>query len=97
MKRSEEKEVKIWSKTRSGSIVLFGFAIIALMYVAKVSYDFITLQIQNNSLTHLKQEILNENIELTSDNPHLGATDYFSIYVRDNYLYDGEKFVQIGG
>ncbi len=97
MERSENKEVKIWSKTRSGTIVLFGLAIIAFMYVMKVGVDFVTLQVRHNYLNELKQVIISENIELTSNNPYLENEDYFSIYVRDNYLYDGEKFIKIGG
>lgn len=97
MERSPHKNVKIWSQTRAGSYLLLAFSVAALMYVAKVSIDFFTLQAENLHLLELKQQIINENIQLTSDNPYLENPDYASIYVRDNYLYDGKKFKKIRG
>lgn len=97
MERSSYKNVKIWSKTRAGSVLLLGFSLIALFYVVKVSIDFFALQIEGRHLNELKQQIIDENIELTSDNPYLDNPNYFSIYVRDNYLYDGKNFKKIGG
>jgi hypothetical protein len=97
MERSQQKEVRIWSRTRAGTILFLGFGVVALFYVVRVGYDFVTLQAENRYLNELKQEIIDENIQLTSDNPYLGDSNYFSIYVRDNYLYDGENFIKISG
>lgn len=96
MERNPYKQVRVWSKSRAGSFVLLAFSAVILLYVIKVSFDFITLQSEKQRLNVIKQQIIDDNIELTIDNPTLNDPNYFTVYVRDNYIYDGSKFKKIG-
>jgi hypothetical protein len=95
MERSNLNQRDYWNNNRSASIVLLGIAAIGLMYFVRVGYDFVYQQNLNNRLVNLREIIKNENTELENISDLLNDSDYYSIYVREEFQFNGNNVIKI--
>lgn len=95
MERSNLNQRDYWNKNRSASIVLLGIGIIGLMYFVRVGYDFVYQQNLNNRLISLRETIKTENIELENISDLLNDSEYYSIYVREEFQFNGNNVIKI--
>jgi len=84
MERSHLDKVNRWSQNRSGTIILLGVSVIALMIAGKIVFDFFVSWNQSVELTARKEAIQAENDLLEQANEYL-SDDYYVVYVRDGY------------
>jgi len=95
MERSNLNQRDYWNNNRSASIVLLGIGIIGLMYFIRVGYDFIYQQNVNNRLISLREVIKKENSELENISDLLNDSEYYSIYVREEFQFNGSNVIKI--
>ena len=84
MERSHLDKVNRWSQNRSGTIILLGVSVIALMIAGKIILDFFVSWNESAELTARKEAIQEENDLLEHANEYL-SDDYYVVYVRDGY------------
>jgi len=95
MERSNDKVRHFWNNNRSASIVFLGLATIALMYFVRVSFDFVNQTIINRRLNELRSIIRTENQELENLSELLNDGEYYSIYVREEFQFNGDNVIRI--
>ncbi|MDD4584805.1 MAG: hypothetical protein VB122_03155 [Erysipelotrichales bacterium] len=95
MQRSEERSRSTWNMNRATSIVLFGLAVIALMFVLKIGIDYYKQYKINERLNELRSDIIKENEYLENASELLQDSDYYSIYIREEFQFDGENIIRI--
>lgn len=95
MERSNLNTRDYWNNNRSASIVLLGIGIIALMYFIRVGYDYVYQVNLNNRLTTIRATIKQENEELENISDLLNDSDYYSIYIREEFQFNGNNVVRI--
>lgn len=84
MERSRYDKVNRWNQNRSGTIILLGVSVIALMIAGKIVIDFFASWNQSVELTARKEAIQEENNQLENANEYL-SDEYYVVYVRDGY------------
>ena len=97
IKRSNDTIVRKWSLNRSTSIVMLGLAIIALMLVAKMIISYSHQSMINKRLELIRAEITKENVYLENESDLLHDTDYYSIYIREEFQLNGNNVIELPG
>lgn len=95
MERSNLNTRDYWNKNRSASIVMLGIGVIALMYFVRVGYDFYYQNNLNNRLVEIRATIQKENQELENISELLNDSNYYSIYVREEFQFNGNNVIRI--
>ena len=95
MERSNLNARDYWNNNRSASIVLLGIGLVALMYFIRIGYDYLYQVNLNNRLTVIRETIKEENQELENISDLLNDSDYYSIYIREEFQFNGDNVVRI--
>lgn len=95
MERSNLNARDYWNNNRSASIVLLGIGLVALMYFIRIGYDYLYQVNLNNRLTVIRATIKEENQELENISDLLNDSDYYSIYIREEFQFNGDNVVRI--
>ena len=95
LNRSQDTVIRKWNLNRSTSIVMFGLAIIALMIVLKIVINYSQQEMTNRRLAAIRTEIKEENTYLENESELLHDSDYYTIYIREEFQFNGENVIEI--
>lgn len=95
LKRSGDAVARRWSSNRSASIVMLGLAVIALMFVVKMILNYSHQFITNQRLEAIRADIAEENENLEAESELLRDTDYYAVYIREEFQLHGDNVIKI--
>jgi len=95
MERESIAHPSRWHRHRSTSILLLGISAVALMYVGKTGFLYASALIEQQRLAATLEELRLTYQDLQEENDRLRDPDYYSIYVEEHYLYNGENVIEL--
>ena len=95
MERESIARPSRWHHHRSTSILLLRISAVALMYVGKTGFLYVSALIEQQRLAATLEELRLTYQDLQEENDRLRDPDYYSIYVEEHYLYNGENVIEL--
>ena len=74
---------------------MIGLSLIALMIIAKLCFQILSLSIKQSQLESIKQDLLEEIENLENRNEYLSDSDYYNIYIKDDFQIGGNNILII--
>lgn len=86
---------RIMSSNRSLSIILLVISIVLLAISCKIIIDFALVNTEKAKLMELRNQIMEENKLFEDVNSHLQDDNYYDVFVREEYQFQGQNVIKL--